>query len=219
MKLLEEDPLKGLDGRRVGRHIVRLVNVESSRLPEARRFSLALEDSKGRVSGSVVEGRYFAGRGKWIKPWVEIDYRTSASFAGEEKELTDELIAGIFEVLSGLVPPGGHIMVKYGEHEKTARALALNVPPPATPIGYLLWRAGFRWFKDWYFPEGWMEGDTKLQGNKPLDGEHERKRAREAAEELRAFLGGDFDWDDELLERCRELARKVLSSIGEHAAI
>ncbi len=210
---MEEDPLKGLDGRRVGRCIVRLVNVDSSRLPEARRFSLALVDSKGRVSGSVVEGRYFAGRGKWIKPWVEIDYRASASFDGEEKELTDESIAGIFEALSGLVPPGGHFMVKYGEHEKTARALALNVPPPATPIGYLLWRAGFRWFKDWYFPEGWLEGDQKLQGNKPLDEEHERRRAKETVIELKAFLNGKFDWEDELLGKCRELARKILRSI------
>jgi hypothetical protein len=40
-----------------------------------------------------------------------------------------------------------------------------------------LFRRGFTWFKDWYFPEGFMEGDQKLQAEKPID-EHASQRHR-----------------------------------------
>jgi hypothetical protein len=85
------------------------------------------------------------------------------------------------------VGPGGSIMVAY-ERDETERALRRKVPPPATPLGLAMLRAGVRWFKDWYYPEGGREGGTKLQGTLPLD--HDRRRDSEGrlVAELRAFL-------------------------------
>lgn len=171
-----------------------LKELERGRFFEERYFELYLKDKSGRISEKpIVAGLYFAGRGKWIKPWVEIRYfysvdfqkgkgkRESVSLSKEGRDLS------LFRLLAGLVPPGGHLTVEYQEDE-TGRALALGIPPAASPLGYLMWQSGFRWFKNWYFPEGWREGGTKLQGNKPLDEENRRKREEETAEQLQKFL-------------------------------
>ena len=78
-------------------------------------------------------------------------------------------------------------MIGY-EGDDTERALRRRVPPAATPLGLAMLRAGCRWFKDWYFPEGGREGGTKLQGTVPLDQERRRRAEAELAAELRAFL-------------------------------
>ncbi|MEE9594121.1 MAG: DUF1122 family protein [Candidatus Hydrothermarchaeales archaeon] len=207
----DRNKLTAIEGSEIGGFTIRISEPVPTRLRGAWRFNLRLKDEKGKTSAPIIEGRYFEGRGKWIRPWLEVEYRSTADFDGFDVELSMGSEIRLFEALSSILPPGGHIMVKYGEHRDTARALAINVPPPATPLGYLLWQAGFRWFKDWYFPEGWMEGSEKLQGNKPLDEEHAKKRAKEASIELKAFLKGKFNWDDELLARCRKLAGEILN--------
>lgn len=202
----------------MGDYTIHVSEPQPTRLWGAWRFALYLKDASGNISTPIIQGRYFEGRGKWIRPWLEVDYRPSADFDGLKVDLSGGLDLELFRALSSLLPPGGSFMVKYEDHSVTARALALNVPPPATPLGHLLWNAGFRWFKDWYFPEGWMEGGQKLQGNKPLNEEHATKRAEETAGELRSFLAGEFDWDDELMGRCRKLAAEVLNSIEKKVA-
>lgn len=101
------------------------------------------------------------------------------------------------------------MMVKYLDHPTTARGLNMGVPPAATPIGYLLFQAGFRWFKDWYFPEGWLEGEMKLQADKPLDEEHSLRNTRKIAQTLKEYLrsGGESPY--------RDIALRVLDLSGE----
>lgn len=89
----------------------------------------------------------------------------------------------------------------------------MGVPPHATPLGYLLWKSGARWFKDWYFPEGWMEGGEKLQGNKPLNEEYYRKRTRERALELTEFLTKPLEGLSDLERDCRRTALAILIEI------
>lgn len=171
-----------------------LKELKRGRFFEERYFELYLKDESGRISEKpIIAGLYFAGRGKWIKPWAEIRYfysvdfqkgkgkRKSVFLSKEGRDLT------LFRLLANLIPPGGHLSVEYQDDE-TAKALELGVPAAASPIGFLLWENGFRWFKNWYFPEGWKEGGTKLQGNKPLDEENRRKREEETAEQLQEFL-------------------------------
>jgi hypothetical protein len=81
--------------------------------------------------------------------------------------------------------------------DDTERALRRRVPPAATPLGLAILRAGCRWFKDWYFPEGGHEGGTKLQGTLPLDEQPRSQAEEELAAELRAFLDrGDAEEAD-----------------------
>ena len=89
--------------------------------------------------------------------------------------------------IAAALDPGSSLMVAY-EGDETERALRRRVPPAATPLGLAMLRAGCRWFKDWYFPEGGREGGTKLQGTLPLDDDR-RSRAEEVLQqELREFL-------------------------------
>jgi hypothetical protein len=94
---------------------------------------------------------------------------------------------GILLPLARRLGPGAAIMVSYHADE-TERALRRKVPPAATALGLALLRAGCRWLKDWYFAEGGREGQTKLQGELPLDDAHARRAAAALAEELDAFL-------------------------------
>ncbi len=81
-------------------------------------------------------------------------------------------------------------MVEYGlrEHPETAKALEAGVPPILTKLGYLLFRSGFTSFKDWYFAEGWLEGNTKLQGEKPLNEEARKRQIKKLTLDIEDFL-------------------------------
>ena len=132
---------------------------------------------------------------------------------GDRTGLEEEL----FRALSGLVPPGGHLMVEYDSpaQRQSERILTLDYPPVTSPLGYLLFRAGCRSFRDWYISEGGREGPRKLQGYKPLT----EALARERTEALRRQV-------EELLARpetpqhgehgrtARRLAAAVLEELG-----
>ena len=127
------------------------------------------------VSGrKIAHGKHFLGR-RHYTPWIEVSVR------GTIRE-------GLLRLLCALLPPGSHIMVEYSGDHETEEGLKHAIPAPATPLGYMLWKCGCRWFKDWYFAEGFLEGGVKLQGEKPL-GAPEKKRLEAAARrELQGFL-------------------------------
>lgn len=138
----------------------------------------------------AARGLWFRGRpGAGIRPWADL-------------VVTDW---SVLPAVTAALGPGGSLMVAY-EGDETERALRRRVPPPATPLGLALLRAGCRWFKDWYYPEGGREGGTKLQGTLPLDDTHRRRRRRELVAALERFLatGGGTEAD-------RDRAREALA--------
>lgn len=149
-----------------------------------------------RDGETVGEGTHFTGTGR-IPPWIELHL-------DGEIDPFDSRHRALFDALTGAVPGGGHVMVHYLD-TATADALTADVPPPATPLGFLLWHGGCRWFKDWYFTEGWMEGSQKLQGNLPVDDETRRQREEEVRAELEGFLEEPSGF-----EQCKKLAEEVL---------
>ncbi len=118
----------------------------------------------------------------------------------------DSVLHDVVEALG----PGASVMVAYGGDE-TEKELRRKTPPQATPLGLALLRAGCRWFKDWYFPEGGMEGGTKLQGTVPLDEEHRRRAARRLLDELE-------DWRTRNPARAEDLAEALQAASGILAA-
>lgn len=192
-----DNPLYTVEGRKVGEYTVHVKDVRKGAFAGVFSFSLLADGH------TVVSGLYYLGS-TWIRPWLELDY---APITGNEMDGTGE---SLFQLLSELIPPGGHISVAYLDHKITARALLLGVPPAATPIGYLLWRCGCRWFKDWYFAEGWKEGGIKLQGEKPLDETRKRENTQKILAELHAFLNKEGYVEPEIEKVCKELARKVV---------
>jgi hypothetical protein len=133
---------------------------------------VVVADDAGRPAA---HGLWFAGNpAAGLRPWADLVVTEPAVLPEVARELG----------------PGASVMVGY-EADDTERALRRRVPPVATPLGLALLRAGCRWFKDWYFPEGGREGGTKLQGTLPVNQDRRRHAEGELAAELRAFLERD----------------------------
>ncbi|MCL4291372.1 MAG: DUF1122 family protein [Thermoleophilia bacterium] len=190
--------LERLEGRPTGRGPLHVAHVARGRFPEESDAVV----HAGAGAGPVAYVKFFAGRpAAHVRPWLE------ALIPDREDEA---FLAEIVATLADLLPAGSHLMVGYGDDE-TERGLKRGYPPPATPVGSALFAAGCTWFKDWYYPEGWLEGGFKLQGNKPLTPRVRDERLRELAADLEAWLGWTADEDDVLL-RARRRARKALKA-------
>ncbi len=186
--------LERLDGTPTSRGPLRLVDVRPGRFPEERDATVEID------SQTVIRLKHFAGRrSAGVPPWIE------AGVVRDDEPFMRELVAA----LAGLLPPGGRLMVLYGDDE-TERGLKRRFPPVATPIGRALFDAGCTWFKDWYYPEGWMEGEFKLQGNKPVSDESRRQQLADLREGVRAWLEGERA-DDDVASRARERALEVVA--------
>jgi hypothetical protein len=148
-----------------------------SRRPGRRRGEERVELANARgdlaASGLIFWGDSIQG----LRPWADL-------------VVTD---LSVLPEVARALGPGASIMVAYG-NDATQFALRRKVPPQATPLGLALLDAGCRWFKDWYFPEGGLEGSMKLQGVVPLDEEHMRRASRRLLEELES-------WERKLLGR------------------
>lgn len=145
---------------------------------------VVIADDDGR---SAAQGLWFGGNpSAGLRPWADLVVTEPAILPDVARELG----------------PGGSLMVRY-EGDATERALRRRVPPAATPLGLALLRAGCRWLKDWYYPEGGREGGTKLQGTLPLNEQRRHQAREELITELRAFLDrGHGDETD--IARARE---------------
>ena len=121
-----------------------------------------LEVCELRFNGRPV-GRafYFHGMPPFYPKWIELIYDPWPRKEGLEVEL--------FRALAEKLGPGGRLFVVYLKDEKTTGLLYRGFHPVDTPLGISLLRAGFTWFKDWYFPEGGAEGGMKLQANLPMN--------------------------------------------------
>ena len=194
------NPLYAVQGRRFNAHRLQVAAVQPGAFAGVFSFSLAVEGT------TVVSGLFYEGS-RYIKPWLELDYMP---LAGDELDPSGE---PLFQLLAELIPAGGHISVAYLAHRITARALLSGVPAAATPLGYLLWRCGCRWYKDWYFAEGWKEGGLKLQGEKPLTEQRGQENTARIVAELTDFLQTGGYVEPEVEQVCKELATRILAEV------
>jgi hypothetical protein len=194
--------LDGLEGKETSRGPLRLADVKRGRFPE----ELDAVVHAGDGARPAIRLKFFRGRrSAGVLPWIEASLARDA-----DESYQRELVAALAELL----PPGGYLMVGYGDDE-TERGLKRRFPPAVTPLGKALLDAGCTWFKDWYYPEGWMEGGMKLQGNKPVSGESHTEGLAAVRAEISQWLdgaGGDSGREDELVARARDRARKILAS-------
>jgi hypothetical protein len=143
-----------------------------------------------RAEGHLLFLKLYHGRGPHHLPWAEL-FGIDEGFYGSEVER--KLLGHLARHLG----PGAALYVEYEGDEETREGLTRGFPPAATRLGFVLWRLGFTWFKDWYYPEGGLEGGRKLQGEKPLDEEARARHVSSMKRELGVFLrkapssGGD----------------------------
>lgn len=185
-------------------------------------FNIYFEDGHGRLSEKpVIDKALYSVGGKGVLPWIEIGYyrpevifkkekgnvpqTTNIAFTDEERKL--------FKLLGDFIPAGGHMMMPYDLDDNvlsrmTFAALRKNIPMVATPIGFLLFRIGFTIpFREWYIAEGGHEGPRKLQFEKPLTAEREKKAFEEIMDDVVKFIDSPPEIDDtRLMECCRNNA-------------
>jgi hypothetical protein len=143
------------------------------------------------------------------------------SFDGDEVDLVARgLDLRLFEMLSALIPPGGHVMVEYDSPQQraTERMLTLGYPPATTPTGYRLFQVGCRSFKNWHISEGWREGPRKLQGFKPLNQQVASERRITLRDEVAALLSGTGRSEHRQWDRlARRNARAVVKALAKES--
>ena len=167
----------------------------------AEEINLELFARRESAKQRLLYMKIFLGRG-YYRNWIEV-FGISAEifgvpfFKSEVKEF----------VLDSIAPLTGRLFFEYYEDKETTRQLSLGAPPALTDLGFSIAMRGFTYFKDWYFPEGLMEGGHKLQAEKPTSEERLKKHLRRLEEELKTFLKrcSDEDIKAKMLNRFRKL--------------
>ena len=164
-----------------------LVCGEPKRGRFAQELNLDLSLLRGGKKAHLLHAKVFLGRAEY-RDWVELfgiaKEVLGVPYFGSNVEST---------VLDLFSPLTGRLFVEYYDDMETVRELSASVPPALSRLGFELAKRGFAWFKDWYFPEGLMEGGHKLQAEKPLNPEHGRKLLNTLRVQIEGFL-----------ERCKD---------------
>ncbi len=182
---------------------------------EIDRILLKAEVKKGRFAQELnldlyldkrllLHAKLFLGRGHY-RDWIEL-------FGLRKDIYNTELEKGILDLFS---PHTGRLFIEYFEDMKTAEELKKGVPPALSRLGFELAKRGFTYVRDWYIPEGLMEGGHKLQGEKTQSGEVQERRFRRLEEELEEFLGKTRE--EELKEKALERF-KILQSLWKRGS-
>ena len=159
-------------GVRLGEYVVR-GRVWRGRFPEERNVEVLLCGGGG--CRAVARAKVFHGRPPYYRRWIEV-YSVDPRLPSMVEDL-------LLDLASASLGGGERLFYEYSWDPVTVRELELGVHPALTRLGYKMLVRGFTWFKDWYFPEGFMEGSQKLQGEKPVDSGACRRHLGEIAVE------------------------------------
>jgi hypothetical protein len=195
-----EHRLARLDGAEVGNGVhLRVELGPRNRVGSGYFRAFLVSDDLGETLEPVLLGLHNSGPFPGYN-WVEvIDFRGRVEVAGGAVEVPAGIDQEIVTALASMILPGGHLMIEYDSAHRslTARSLAAQVPPVATPLGGMMFAAGCIAFTDWYIAEGGREGPRKLQGFLAVNDRHVQLRSREMLLDLEAFMerSRDLEWD------------------------
>ncbi|MFB6491023.1 MAG: DUF1122 family protein [Thermoproteus sp. AZ2] len=127
--------------------------VKKGRFLEEYNLEIYLSDRR------VASAKAFLGRRPYYSPWLEL-FAVDPSFFGSEAERE------LYCLLSEYMDPGDILYVEYINDTESRAQLYRGVPPEESRLGRALTACGFRIYRDWYFPEGGLEGGPKLQAVK-----------------------------------------------------
>ena len=214
-----QHPLGRLQGLRLGPYrLLALLGPKNN--VGSRYHQLFLVDRSGRLSEEPVAfGLHNSGPYPGFN-WLEVvRYAPAPAIGGGAVDLRAAgLEEELFRALSGLVPPGGHLMVEYDSpaQRESERILTLDYPPVTSPLGYLLFRVGCRSFRDWYISEGGREGPRKLQGYKPLSEALAKERTAALRRQVEELLARpETPAHGEHGRTARRLAAAVVRELGQ----
>ncbi len=179
--------------------VIKLKRIKQGRFIEEFNVDLSLEDE------SLLTMKVFLGRKPYYGEWVEI-FGIKPKLKGQVPFFNSP----VEEVLLDSVTPYfSKVFIEYFEDKETAKELQKGVPPALSRMGYELFKRGYTYFRDWYIPEGLMEGGHKIQAGKPKNEEIRKKHLRQILEELETFRKKCDD--EELVKKIEQRAEKLLS--------
>jgi hypothetical protein len=186
-----------------------------------RRFceevNLSVQLKKEEMEKQLMNMKAFYGREPEYKPWVELfDINNHITMANETIKFFDSVFEDtLISIFAQEITPGGKIFIEYYEDKETIEQLKAGFPIPVTRLGFKLLNHGFTWFKDWYFPEGFMEGGQKLQGEKPVNEESKNRQLKEIKKEIVSFLRkiNDSNIVDIYIRRAKGRSEDILKII------
>ncbi|MEM3407493.1 MAG: DUF1122 family protein [Nitrososphaerota archaeon] len=186
--MLEEMIKKLAEGIKINNFIIYAKKISKGRFLEEENLDLYIKREK--LENHLLYVKVFYGRKPYYKPWIEIFGINAQINLGEE---IINYFDSIFEYellsfFSNFLDKGGKIFIEYYADEETRKQLAAGFPPSVTRLGYKLFNLGFTYFKDWYFPEGFMEGEQKLQAEKPINDEEKKRQIKQIKYETKEFL-------------------------------
>ena len=168
--------------------VMGLTDLLPGRFSSEKRATIFLKQKRERVN--LMDIIFFAGVKPWYNPWIEIGYTFDINeddnrlFSYFDSDIEQKLI----HLFCNALPPAGKLFVSYDADDETQRGLMMNIPMVLSRLGFLMYMNGCTWFKDWYFPEGGVEGGQKLQGEKPLDTNHKKRHLCQLKEEVSNFI-------------------------------
>jgi hypothetical protein len=198
-------------GIKIGDYLVYAKKEIPGRFDEEINLDIYLK--RGRAEFKLLIAKIFFGRG-YYKPWIELfSISPELSFGKLKVQYFDSKIESkILAIFGKSLAPGASIFIDYEQDKETLFILQRGLAMPISRLGYLLYKKGFTWFKDWYFPEGYLEGGRKLQGEKPLSEtikltqlKRNRKEIRESLPMLKNYEENDF------ISRARGRAKVILT--------
>nr|4ZSZ_A Chain A, Uncharacterized Fusion Protein [synthetic construct]4ZSZ_B Chain B, Uncharacterized Fusion Protein [synthetic construct] len=199
---------------------IRLVRKSQGRFKEEFNFDLSLG------SKPLLTLKVFLGRKPYWQPWVEVfgvNPNLRNVFFGSEAERK------LYEFLSEHF---GRIFVEYFEDKETTYELQKGVPPALSRLGFELLKLGYTYFRDWFIPEGLMEGGHKIQAEKPKTAEAKARHLANLKKEFEEFIGKCEDeglikkvkerynfLEEEIYERCRLAAHHCIHACERYLAL
>ncbi len=163
----------------------------------------------------LLSAKIFHGRKPYYKPWIEI-FNINDKIIINNKTLIyfdSNIEDTLLSFFSQLLNPGESIYIEYYNDLETKEQLNSSIPPVISRLGYKLFTLGFTWFKDWYFPEGFMEGDMKLQGEKPLNETFKKIQLKKIFDEIKIFLEYTRHSNKWYIIRARERGQNILKHL------
>jgi hypothetical protein len=174
-------------GIKIGDYLIYAKKEIPGRFDEEINLDIYLK--RGKIELKLLIAKIFLGRG-YYKPWVELfSISPLLDFGNRQLKYFDSAIEDkLIELFSKSLEPGGNIYVEYEQDKETLYCLTRDFAMPLSRLGFILYKQGFTWFKDWYFPEGYLEGGRKLQGEKPLDEKNKSVQLRRIKKEVKDSL-------------------------------
>jgi len=127
-----------------------LHKVEVGRFVEEENITLAKDGKR------LMYIKAFYGRKPYWKEWVELFHIDPSFFGSNFEDKLYQIVSKYFR----------RVFVEYYEDKQTLEELKSGKPAEETRLGSKLKALGYKYFRDWYYPEGWMEGGYKLQAER-----------------------------------------------------